>query len=186
MTASSQPQEMTSLRGAEAQRIGRRFWYVTGTLLLCAFAVLIIVSFVSAFNDNARIDRLKSHGVSVVVTVTNCVGNIGGSGSNGAGYTCNGSYRVHGIRYQEIIGSKTTLSTEGTKVRGVADPNHPSTIELASAVAKSSSSASVYVVPSVLVLALVIIAIVILRRRRTSRVRKVMTQSASKPLAAQN
>jgi len=69
-------------------------------------------------------------------------------------------------------------------VRGVADPNHPSTIELASAVAKSSSSASVYVVPSVLVLALVIIAIVILRRRRTSRVRKVMTQSASKPLAA--
>jgi hypothetical protein len=168
MSANSEPRDVTSLRGAEAQRLGRRFWLVAGTLVFAALAVSIVVSFVSAANDNARIDRLKSHGVDVVVTVTNCVGNVGGSGSNAAGYTCQGAYRVDGVAYHEVIGAKTTLSPAGSKVRGVADPARPSTVELASAVATSTASSSAYVVPSLLLLLFVALSVVSLRRWRRS------------------
>jgi hypothetical protein len=169
MTTASEPRATSSLRGAEPQRISRRFWIVFGALVLTSFSLIVVVSFVSAANDNARIDRLKTHGVAVVVTVTNCVGNIGGSGSNAAGYTCHGSYRVDGIRYQEIIGSKTTLSTAGTHLRAVADPLHPGTIELASAIAKSSSSSTVYVIPGVLALVLATLTVALLWRQRSRR-----------------
>ena len=117
MNSVPQSSEVPSLRGPEAQRIGGRFWFATGALLLTAFAVVIIVSFISATNDNSRIHRLKTRGVSVVVTVTNCVGNIGGSGSNASGYTCHGSYLVKGANYQEVIGSKSTLSSVGSRYR---------------------------------------------------------------------
>jgi hypothetical protein len=161
--------DTASLRGPKAQRIGGRFWYATGALLLIAFAAVIIVSFISAAHDNSRIDRLKTSGVPVVVTVTNCIGNIGGSGSNASGYTCHGAYRVKGTKYQEIIGSKSTLSPTGSKVRGVADPARASTVELASAVARSSTSTSVYVVPSVLGCLFVALTLFYLRRLRSSR-----------------
>ncbi len=164
-----QSSERASLRGPEAQRIGGRFWFATGALLLVAFAVTITVSFISAAHDNSRIERLKTSGVPVVVTVTNCVGNIGGSGSNAAGYTCRGAYRVKGVRYREIIGSKSTLSSVGSTVQGIADPPHPRTIELASAVARSSTSPSAYVVPSVLALLFVALTLLLLRRLRTPR-----------------
>src|ERR1700689_1494602 len=118
MSAPSEPRDVSSLRGPEAQPIGRNFWLVAGTLLIAVLAVIVTVSFISAANDNSRIDRLKSHGVSVVVTVTNCVGNIGGSGSNAAGYTCRGEYDVRGAAYREVIGSKTTFSAAGSTVRG--------------------------------------------------------------------
>jgi hypothetical protein len=156
-----------SLRGPDARSISGRFWTVSCVLLLTLFAVIIVATFISATNDNARIDRLKSHGVSVAVTVTSCVGNIGGSGSNAAGYTCRGTYRVNDVRYEEIIGSKTTLSPAGTEVRAVADPNRPSTVELATAVARSTSSSSAYVVPSVLALVFVVLALALFRRQRS-------------------
>jgi hypothetical protein len=158
-----------ALRGPDARHISDRFWLVTGTLLLGVFAIIIVVSFISAFNDNARIDRLKNHGIPVTVTVTSCVGNIGGSGSNAAGYTCRGSYRVDGVRYVEVIGKKSTPSNAGTKVHGIADPSRRSTVEVASAVRASSSSASVYFVPSVLALFLVIATIASRRRKRSSK-----------------
>ncbi len=161
--------EISSLRGPEPQRIGGPFWLAAGALVLAMFAVTVAVSFVSAAHDNARIERLKFRGVPVVVTVTNCVGNIGGSGSNASGYTCHGSYRVSGEKYQEVIGSKSTLSSVGSKVQGVADPDRPSTVELASAVARSSTSTSVYVVPIVLALLFVALTLLFLRRLRSSR-----------------
>jgi hypothetical protein len=166
-----------SLRGPDARSINGRAWFVTGALLLALFALIIIVSFISATNDNARIDRLKDHGVAVAVTVTSCVGNIGGSGSNAAGYTCHGSYRLNGVHYREIIGSKTTLSSAGTKVRAVADPARPSTIELASYVQASSSSVSVYFVPSLLALSFIVLTLVFLRRRRATRSRATRASS---------
>jgi hypothetical protein len=135
-----------------------------GVILCAVVAVIITVSFISAANDYSRINRLKSHGVPVVVTVTTCIGNLGGSGSNGAGYTCRGSYRVKGVRYQEVIASKSTLSATGSTVRGVADPSRPSTVELASAVASSSASPSIFIVPGLLTLLLAGLVTVLLRR----------------------
>lgn len=164
MATPQDSRELTALRGAAAQRIDVRFWRFAGTAVLAIFAVIVIVSFISAANDNSRIERLKSHGVSVVVTVTSCVGNIGGSGSNAAGYTCYGTYHVEGVRYHENIGSRATMSTTGTRLRGVADPQRPSTIELASTLAKSSTSLSVYVVPSLLALLVLGLSLVFYRR----------------------
>jgi MYXO-CTERM domain-containing protein len=157
-----------TLRGPDARSISGRFWSVAGVLALFVFAVIVVISFISSANDNARTNRLKDHGVSVVVTVTDCVGNIGGSGSNAAGYTCHGSYNVKGVRYQEVIGSETTLSQRGTRLRAVADPSHLGTIELASKVATSSSSPSAYVVPGLLALLLLLLAFAFLRRRSRS------------------
>jgi hypothetical protein len=167
MPVAPNPHDVSSLRGPEAQRIGGRFWFVACVLVAVVIAVFIVVSFIAAVNDNARMDRLKTQGVSVVVRVTSCTGHIGGSGSNAAGYTCYGEYKVHGVRYQEIIGSKTTTSPTGTTVRGVADPSHPSTVELASAVAASSSSDSAFVVPSILAALFVALSLVAARARRT-------------------
>jgi hypothetical protein len=164
MSAESDPRDVVSLRGPAAQSIGRRFWTSAAAVLLALLAVIVVVTFVSAVNDNARIDRLKTHGEAVIVTVTNCVGNLGGSGSNAADYTCQGTYRLNGTRYQETIGSKTSFSSPGDKIRAVADPARPSTIEVATAVATSSSSASVYVVPSLLAVLLVGLALVYVRR----------------------
>ena len=167
MPVAPNPHDVSSLRGPEAQRIGGRFWFVACVLVAIVIAVFIVVSFIAAVNDNARMVRLKTQGVSVVVTVTSCTGHIGGSGSNAAGYTCYGTYRVHGVRYQEIIGSKTTTSATGTTVRGIADPSHPSTVELASAVAASSPSDSAFVVPSILAALFVALWLVVARARRT-------------------
>jgi hypothetical protein len=167
MPEAPKPRDVASLRGAQAQRIGGRFWFVVCVLVFIILAVFIVVSFVSAVNDNARMERLRTQGLSVVVTVTSCTGHIGGSGSNAAGYTCYGTYRVHGVRYEEIIGSKTTLSPAGATVRGVADPSHPSTIELASAVDASSSSNTVYVVPIILALLFVGLLLLCVRLRRS-------------------
>jgi hypothetical protein len=174
MSAISEPSDVTSLRGAEPQPIGRTVWLVAGTLLLLVLALIVTVSFISAANDNGRIERLQSHGVLVEVTVTGCVGNIGGSGSNAAGYTCRGEYRVNGVRYREVIGSKSSLSTAGSTVRAVADPSRPSTIELASAVTRLSASLTVYVVPSLLALLLVALGFTLLWRQKvTSRRRQL-------------
>jgi hypothetical protein len=167
MPESLEPHDVASLRGAEAQRIGARFWFVVCVLVSIVIAVFIAVSFIAAVKDNTRMERLKTEGLSVVVTVTNCAGHIGGSGSNAAGYTCYGKYRVDGVRYQGVIGSKTSLSPTGTTVRGVADPSHPSTVELASAVAASSTSDSVYIVPSVLALVFVALSLIVARARRS-------------------
>jgi hypothetical protein len=167
MPVTPNPHDVASLRGPEAQRMGGRFWFVVCVLLFIVIAVLIVVSFIAAVNGNARTDRLKTNGIPVAVTITNCTGHIGGSGSNAAGYTCYGKYRVHGDRYQEIIGSKTTSSPTGATVRAVADPSHPSTIELASAVAASSSSGSAFIVPSVLAVLFAALSLVVARARRS-------------------
>jgi len=164
MTDPFDPHDVSALRGPTAQPIGRGFWLIAGALLIAVLTVIVTVSFVSAVNDNARINRLRSHGIPVVVTVANCVGNIGGSGSNGAGYTCRGAYRINGVTYHEVIGSKTTLSKVGTKVRCVADPARLSTIELSSAVAASSASPSNYVVPSLLALVLIALISILVRK----------------------
>lgn len=138
------------MRGGDAISVGRRIWVAAGTFGLVVVAVLLVVSMVSATHDNARITRMKEHGVAVSVTVTSCIGNLGGSGSNAADYTCRGHYVVTGTSYDEVIGAMSTFAPPGTRVPAVADPSRPSTIELASAVASSSASSHAYAIPGLL------------------------------------
>ncbi len=108
------------------------------------------MSFVSAAHDNARIDRLKTHGIAVHATIDSCVGNLGGSGSNASSFTCRARYLVAGTSYDEVVALMSTFAAPGTRVAVVADPARHSTIELATAVASSQSSDGAYLIPGLL------------------------------------
>lgn len=146
---------LVSLRGPEAANVGHnvRRWFLAAVLLVSWTA--LIVSFISTAHDNSRIERMKFRGVPVSVTVTRCTGNIGGSGSNAAGFTCAGGYTVAGTTYHELIGSMTTFARPGTELRGVADPSKLTTVVLSSALSKSEASLAAYI-PAGLILAALI------------------------------
>ena len=150
----SSSERVTPLRGADAVGVGRRIWVVAGALGLIVVTVLLVISVVSATNDNARITRMKNHGVAVSVVVTSCIGNLGGSGSNAANYTCRGHYVVARTPYDEVIGAMTKFAAPGTHVSAVADPSRLSTIQLASTVTSSRASPRAYAIPGLLGVAL--------------------------------
>ncbi len=157
---------IATLRGAHAAPTSRGPWRIAESFMGLVAATLLTVSFISAASTNARITRMQSHGIHVEVTVTNCVGQIGGSGSNNAGYVCQGTYRARNTQYHETIGSMTTFAPFGASVAAVADPAKPSTITLAAALRHSSASDGAYLVPSALSLAFVVGVAVVVRRRR--------------------
>jgi len=170
---------VTSLRGPATVRIDRRLWLYLGFLGLLVLAVVLVVSFLSTTNDNARIDRMKAHGLTVAVTVIDCIGNIGGSGSTSAGYTCHGDYTVGDTRYHELIGSMSTFSPPGTVVRGIVDPSRHSTVVLASAIRTSVASPRAYVPSGLLTIALISLTLVLMRAaRRHESSRRVPSTAA--------
>jgi len=157
------------VRGPQAAPVARRTWTIVGAITLALCAGLIAVSFESASLDYARTARLKSHGIPATVTVAQCLGNIGGSGSTPAGYTCWASYRVAGVHYHSVIGAMGTFASPGTPLRVVIDPAQPGTIELASAVAASTPTPRVYLIPTLLALAWSAVCAIAWRRRRRRR-----------------
>jgi hypothetical protein len=161
-------ERVTTLRGPVAVSVGRTFWLVAGAIGLLVFAAALVVSLLSASNDNARIERMKAHGIPVTVVVTGCAGNLGGSGSNGAGYTCRGRYNIGRATYHETIGSMATFAATGTAVRGVVDPSHESTVILAIAVTRSKSSPGAYLRPALLAVVFAILLLAYLRVARRS------------------
>lgn len=134
-----------TLRGPAGVKIQRRTWHFVSLVGLVIFGAALVVGYLSAANDNARVHRMKSQGIPVTIRVVDCIGNIGGSGSNSAGYTCRGSYQVQRTNYTEIIGSLNSFSAPGTKLPGVADPSRPSTVILASTVRTSTTSDAPYI-----------------------------------------
>jgi len=166
----SSDDSVASLRGPAAVGVGRRFWLVVGAMGLVIVAATLVVTFVSAANDNSRVSRLKDHGIAVVVSVDTCIGNLGGSGSNASSYTCTGTYVARATTYHEVIGAMSFFATPGTRERAVADPARPSTVELASAVSSSHASNGRFIVPGLLAVALLtmILSFVRLLRRPTA------------------
>jgi hypothetical protein len=140
---------------------------VLGIVAVC-LVLGIVVALISAGNDNSRSSRLKNQGIHVPVTVSYCLGQLSGSGSTLAGYTCHGTYVVHGTTYHEVIGAKSTFSKPGTVIAGVADPTQPSTVVTATSAESSSTSVAPYVIVAVLVLLLIgaLAWMVVLIRRR--------------------
>jgi hypothetical protein len=158
-------------RGAEGRTIGRRFWLVAGALAL-------VLSFVSVANANARIDRLKAHGIPVVVTMGRCFGNLAGSGSNVAGFQCRGTYQLGHTTFHEPIGYKTTFSPYGSTVQGLVDPSYHNSVSLTSAIKRTKASTSRYVAPGILTIVFLVLAFVFVRfaRRSTSRAASTLSQ----------
>jgi len=143
----------------------RRLAQVLVIVVVATLAVLVVVFTVVGLDKNHQIDQLRNDGVAVNVTVTGCQGLLGGSGSNGAGYACRGTYGLDGHRYNEQLPG-TALHAPGTVIRAVAVPGDPALVSPVSVVDAEHSSATVFILPAVLLVLLVAILAVLLLRRR--------------------
>jgi uncharacterized membrane protein len=155
------------LRGAGVSVDGRRVGQVIIGIVLVTLAILAIVFTVVGVHTNQQDDRLHNDGVPVTFTVTGCLGLLGGSGSNAAGYSCHGTYTLDGHRYDVPLPGDS-FHRPGSTVPAIAVPGDPALVSPVSIVATEHSSAGVFVLPIVLfVVLLVLVALfVVLRRRR--------------------
>lgn len=159
-------ERLAPLRGAGVDVDVRRAGRVMAAVSLSALTILIVVLFVAGIQKNAQQTSLSQHGIAVKVTVTHCLGEMGGSGSTLAGYACTGSYTVDGKQYTESIpGSEP--HDKGAAVQGITVRSDPTLLSTAAAMAAQPATWHVFVVPGTLtlVLALVAAAVGLLGRR---------------------
>jgi uncharacterized membrane protein len=155
-----------TLRGAGVEIDGRRVARVLIGLVLVTLAVLVIVFTLVGVHQNQQDDRLHDDGVPVTFTVSGCLGLLGGSGSNAAGYSCHGSYTLDGHRYDERLPGNG-FHRPGSTVPAIAVSGDPALVSPTAMVKTEHSSAGVFVVPLVLlVILLVVVALVLVLRRR--------------------
>lgn len=145
---------------------------------LVGLTVVAVVLLVSGIQKNAHAASLHDQGVPVSVTVSGCVGLLGGSGSNAAGYACKGTYTYDGHRYQQAIPGDTLLHA-GTVIRGVIVPSDPRLLSTPAALAAQQSSWRVYIAPAILFGIVVVASGAVLLARRHRRV--VATSTDDQP-----
>ena len=154
---------------------GRHVAAIVLGILLVTLAALVVVFTAIGVHKNRQINDLHDRGVAVTVTVTSCQGLLGGSGSNGAGYSCRGTYELGGHDYNELLPG-TAFHAPGATIPSVAVPGDPALMSPVSVVDSEHASASVYSLPAILLVILVaILAVMTFRRRR----RGSSTRSAS-------
>ena len=157
---------MGQLRGAGVSVDSRRVGQVAIGIVLVTLLVLTIVFTLVGIHTNQQNDRLHNDGVPVTFTVTGCLGLLGGSGSNAAGYSCHGHYTLDGKTYTEQLPGDA-FHRPGTAVAAVAVAGDPALVSPASIVATEHSSASVFALPIILfVLLLAIGALVLVLHKR--------------------
>ena len=159
---------VSTLRGAGARMDVHTVAKVALGLVVATLAVLVVVFVIAGVDKNRQINELRGRGVPVTFTVTSCHGLLGGSGSNGAGYACQGTYRLRGHTYNEPLPG-TAFFTPGATVRAIAVPNDPGLVSPVPIVESEHASWKVYILPVVLFAALVLIVGSIVLRRRTTR-----------------
>jgi hypothetical protein len=157
------------LRGAGVSVDGRRVGQVALGIVLVTLLVLTIVFTVVGIHTNQQNDRLHNDGVPVTFTVTGCLGLLGGSGSNAAGYSCHGTYTLDGKSYAEQLPGDS-FHRPGSAVPAIAVPGDPALVSPASIVATKNSSAGVFVLPIILFVVLLALgALLLMLRRRRQR-----------------
>ena len=165
------PGPITTLRGAGVAVDPRRAARVAVVLALAALAAVTVVLAVAGAQKNAQINELRNNGVTIDMTVTRCSGLLGGSGSNAAGYACQGTYSFHGHRYTEAIPGNV-LRIPGSRVRAVIAPSDPGLVSTASAVRTDQPSLRVFLAPLILgVVTVVATALAWRARRRGTKTR---------------
>ena len=160
------------MRGATVSIDGRRATQVVVGLTLATLAVLGVVFIVVGINKNEQINELKDHGVPVTYVVSKCLGLLGGSGSNGAGYACQGSYMVNGRRYFENLPG-SSLYGPGDRVNAVSVRSDPTLLSIPAIVDSEHASASVFILPAVFLGVCALLGLALLQRRRTAARREV-------------
>ncbi|MGA3216845.1 MAG: hypothetical protein ABSD97_14300 [Acidimicrobiales bacterium] len=159
---------VTTLRGATVEVDARHARTVLMAICLLALAASTIVLFISGMDKNAQINRLRQQGVPLEVTVSTCLGLMGGSGSNLAGYDCTASFTLNGHRYSDSLPGNA-LVTPGTRLRAVVVPSDPALLSTPRAMATQHSSWRVFILPSVLVVALGLLLVVAFLKRADLR-----------------
>jgi len=149
----------------DIRRIGR---LIVG-LLLAGLAVLVVVLFAAGIHRNDQITRLRHQGVAVQIKVSGCLGLLGGSGSNAAGYACRGSFTLDGHRENEAIPGNI-FRPPGARLRGVSVPGDPALVTTVGALAGEHPSGKVFILPTILAVVLVLcLGGLVLRRRHLRR-----------------
>lgn len=156
---------VTALRGASVSVDTRVVRRVVVGVVMAALLLSSVVFFVVGARKNAEANALGTDGVVVEATVVRCLGLLGGSGSNAAGYSCTGSYGVGGKTYEaELPG--TNSRSPGTRIPVVVDRGDPGLVSTPGELARNGASDGVYVVPTVLLGAFVVMAAVVFAPRR--------------------
>jgi hypothetical protein len=164
IVTSAQP--LTTLRNTRVEADPRRVKQVLLGLGLASLAVASVALFVAGAHENAQITALKEHGLRVEDTVSGCLGQLGGSGSNVAGYSCTGTFSIGAHRYQEPIPGDAFYSP-GTKLVIIADSEDPGLVTSVSALNSKRPSSTVFILPTILLLVLLGFAgTVVLKSRR--------------------
>jgi hypothetical protein len=162
---SSPSEPLSTLRGAGVNYDARQVGRIAVGLCLVTLAALVIVFTVAGVHQNSQINELQHDGVPVTVTVTNCLGLMGGSGSNAAGYSCTGTYTIHGTRYTQRLPG-TAFHTIGSKVAATVVPNDPALISPDKILKSEHTTFSVFILPLVLLVILGLLVALVVRVRR--------------------
>jgi hypothetical protein len=157
-----------TLRGATVSFNPRRLVQGVLGLVMVTLAATAIVLTVAGLHSNDQINRLHTQGQPVTVTVTGCLGLLGGSGSNAAGYSCRGSYQLNGHVYQEQLPG-STFYRPGTAVPSIAVPSDPALVSPVAIVNAQKASNDVFIAPIVLGVILLGMIAVLLRRNHPKR-----------------
>lgn len=156
------------MRGASVDVDVRRAGIAVIALCVLALAATVVVLYVAGFQKNAQITRLREHGVDVEVMVSGCIGLMGGSGSNLAGYDCKGTFTLGGRRYSDSIPG-TAAHAPGSRLRAVTVAEDPALLSTPGVIATERASWHVYLLPSILLVVLVLVLTVLILRRAGSR-----------------
>jgi len=161
----SPDQPVGTLRGAgvgiDAATAGR----IGIVVLLVALVVVGMFLLFAGVRKNAQVDELRSGGVPVQVTISHCLGLMGGTGSSPAGYECVGGYTFRGVHYVEGVPG-STYYPDLAVVAGVVPPGDPGLLSTPATVASLRPSDTLYVVGAALLLLAAGIAVWLVFRRR--------------------
>jgi hypothetical protein len=159
---------VSTLRGGGVAIDSAKALRVVVALCLAGLAATAGALFVAGANKNAQIDRLRSSGVPISITVSRCLGELGGSGSNMSSFACEGGFERGGHHYEVSIPG-SSFRRPGSTVAAVSARNDPRLVDLPSTVASERSSAGVYLLPGLLSGALLIaLAATVIRHRRAT------------------
>jgi hypothetical protein len=158
------------LRGATVEFNARRVLQVVLGIVVGTLVVLVVVLTVAGLHSNDQINRLRSQGRPVTVTVSGCLGLLGGSGSNAAGDSCHGFYELGGHVFHEPLPG-STFYRPGARIPAVAVPGDPALVSPLAVIDTQHASDGVFVLPAVLGAVLVlVVGITVWHHRRVAKV----------------
>ncbi len=172
---------VTAHRGGTVDVDKRRAGQVVLGVCLVALTVTGVVLLIAGINNNSQINSLRHHGVPVTVSVSKCMGLMGGTGQNPAGYSCDGTYSLDGTVYRQAIPG-LAFHAPGSTVQGVAVPGDPKLLSTPDQIARQHASWTPFIIPALLLLMVVAVLVTVyLRRSGSSRAAAPDGTAAAEP-----